>query len=34
VAAFGGHGGPQGDRCAHDAMFRMTAIMASGEASR
>ena len=34
VAAFGGHGGPQGDRCAHDAMFRMTAIMANGLSGR
>ena len=34
LAAFGGHRGPLIDTCAHDAMFRMTAVMASGQAGR
>jgi predicted amidohydrolase YtcJ len=34
LVAFGGHGGAPDDRCAHDAMFRMTAAMASGTAGR
>ena len=33
LVAFGGHPGPI-DGCAHDAMFRMTAVMASGQAGR
>ena len=33
LVAFGGHPGPV-DGCAHDAMFRMTAVMASGQAGR
>jgi hypothetical protein len=33
LLAFGGHGGPL-DGCAHDALFRMTAVMASGPAGR
>ena len=33
LVAFGGHSGPA-DGCAHDAMFRMTAVMASGVAGR
>ena len=33
LVAFGGHRGPA-DGCAHDAMFRMTAVMASGVAGR
>ena len=33
LVAFGGHRGPL-DGCAHDAMFRMTAVMASGVADR
>jgi hypothetical protein len=33
LMAFGGHRGPA-DGCAYDAMFRMTAVMASGLASR
>jgi len=33
VVAFGGHGGPV-DGCAHDAMFRMTTLMATGQAGR
>jgi hypothetical protein len=33
LVAFGGHPGPV-DGCAHDAMSRMTAVMASGQASR
>ena len=33
LMAFGGHRGPL-DGCAHDAMFRMTAVMASGQAGR
>jgi len=33
LVAFGGHRGPL-DGCAHDAMFRMTAVMASGLAGR
>ncbi|MBK5966869.1 amidohydrolase [Thiocystis minor] len=32
LAAFGGHSGPV-DGCAHDAMFRLTAVMAGGPAS-
>jgi len=34
VAAFGGHGGPLQDGCAHDALFRIAAVMASGVAGR
>ena len=34
LVAFGGHRGPLLDGCAHDAMFRMTAVMASGLAGR
>ena len=34
LVAFGGHRGPLLDTCAHDAMFRMTAVMASGVAGR
>jgi predicted amidohydrolase YtcJ len=34
VAAFGGHGGPLQDSCAHDALFRMAAVMASGVKGR
>jgi len=30
VVAFGGHRGRPDDGCAHDAMFRMTAVMAGG----
>ena len=33
LVAFGGHRGPL-DGCAHDAMFRLTSIMASGVAGR
>jgi len=33
LVAFGGHPGPV-DGCAHDAMFRMTAVMAGGPAGR
>jgi predicted amidohydrolase YtcJ len=33
LVAFGGHRGPL-DGCAHDAMFRMTAVMASGLGGR
>ena len=33
LVAFGGHPGPV-DGCAHDAMFRMTAVMAGGPAVR
>jgi predicted amidohydrolase YtcJ len=33
LVVFGGHRGPL-DGCAHDAMFRMTAVMASGLAGR
>jgi predicted amidohydrolase YtcJ len=33
LLAFGGHGGPA-DSCAHDAMFRLTAVMAGGSAGR
>ena len=33
LVAFGGHRGPL-DACAHDAMFRMTAVMASGLSGR
>ena len=33
LVAFGGHGGPL-DGCAHDAIFRLTAVMASGQAGR
>jgi hypothetical protein len=33
LVAFGGHRGPL-DGCASDAMFRMTAVMASGQVSR
>ena len=34
LVAFGGHRGPLLDSCAHDAMFRMTAVMATGLAGR
>jgi hypothetical protein len=34
VVAFGGHRGGPDDGCAHEAMFRMTAAMASGVAGR
>jgi len=34
LAAFGGHRGRPDDGCAHDAMFQMTAVMASGVAGR
>jgi len=34
LVAFGGHGGRPDDGCAHDAMFRMTARMASGVTGR
>ncbi|HYN58679.1 MAG TPA: amidohydrolase [Rubrivivax sp.] len=36
LVAFGGHrgGGGADDSCAHDAMFRMTALMADGQAGR
>jgi predicted amidohydrolase YtcJ len=34
VVAFGGHRGLPDDGCAHDALFRMTAIMASGVSNR
>ena len=34
LVAFGGHGGALDDGCAHDAMFRMTTLMASGAAGR
>jgi len=34
LVAFGGHRGGPADGCAHDAMFRMTAVMASGVAAR
>ena len=34
LAAFGGHRGGVGDACLHHAMFRMTALMASGSAGR
>ena len=37
LAAFGGHGGQggePGDTCAHDAMFRMTAVMAGSAEGR
>jgi len=34
LVAFGGHRGPLLDSCAHDAMFRMTTVMASGQAGR
>jgi hypothetical protein len=33
LVAFGGHRGPL-DGCAQDAMFRLTAVMASGRAGR
>ena len=33
LVAFGGHPGPV-DGCAHDAMFRLTAVMAGGSAGR
>ncbi|MBN8509511.1 MAG: hypothetical protein J0L57_12995 [Burkholderiales bacterium] len=33
LLAFGGHGGGL-DACAHDAMFRLTAVMAGGRAGR
>jgi hypothetical protein len=34
LVAFGGHGGPLHDGCAHDALFRITAAMASGPEGR
>jgi predicted amidohydrolase YtcJ len=34
LVAFGGHRGQLADGCAHDAMFRLTAVMATGLASR
>jgi predicted amidohydrolase YtcJ len=34
LVAFGGHRGGVDDGCAHDAMFRMTALMATGQAGR
>ena len=34
LVAFGGHRGVLDDGCAHDAMFRMTAFMAGGQAGR
>jgi predicted amidohydrolase YtcJ len=34
LAAFGGHDEPLHDSCAHDALFRMTALMVSGPAGR
>jgi hypothetical protein len=34
LVAFGGHRGGPVDGCVHDAMFRMTAAMAAGEAGR
>jgi predicted amidohydrolase YtcJ len=34
LVAFGGHGGPQSDACAHDAMFRMTSAMAGDQTRR
>lgn len=34
LVAFGGHRGALDDGCEHDAMFRMTAVMASGQAGR
>jgi predicted amidohydrolase YtcJ len=34
LVSFGGHGGAQADGCAHDAMFRMTAMMADARAGR
>lgn len=34
LVAFGGHREALDDGCAHDAMFRMTAVMASGQAGR
>jgi hypothetical protein len=34
LVAFGGHRGPLDDGCAHDAMFRMTAVMATSLAVR
>jgi len=34
LVAFGGHRGEPFDGCVHDAMFRMTALMASGLAGR
>lgn len=34
LVAFGGHGGAIDDGCVHDAMFRMTAVMAAGAAAR
>jgi hypothetical protein len=33
LVAFGGHRGSLDDGCAHDAMFRMTAAMAGGQAA-
>ncbi|MCV2360439.1 amidohydrolase [Paucibacter sp. TC2R-5] len=34
LTAFGGHSGEPGEVCAHDAMFRMTAVMAGGDGKR
>jgi predicted amidohydrolase YtcJ len=34
VAAFGGHGGPPHDGCAHDALFRIASAMAVGVPDR
>lgn len=34
LVAFGGHRGVLADGCAHDAMFRLTSLMAAGLASR
>jgi hypothetical protein len=34
LVAFGGHRRALDDSCAHDAMFRMTALMAGGLAGR
>ncbi|MCV2368433.1 amidohydrolase [Roseateles oligotrophus] len=34
LTAFGGHGAEPGEACAHDAMFRLTAVMAGGQVGR
>jgi predicted amidohydrolase YtcJ len=34
LVAFGGHGGPLHDGCAHDAMFRLTGLIADGPSGR
>ena len=34
LVGFGGHRGGVGDSCAHDAMFRLAGVMASGLAGR